>query len=161
MNSFSITKILCISLFSFAIVACKKGGDSGSTTNQQPSQRSKLLCQKPWIEIKALQSYNNISWTDAYSGLQDCVKDNQTAYVLDGSFNYNEGATKCYSTGQQIIQEGTWSFTEADENVIRTKDQLGQFSDYLILKLDNDTLHVNGSYQGASIVFTDVTYVHP
>lgn len=98
---------IAISLF-FIVIGCSKGGDSTtSVTNTQ------LLTASDWIyTAQQSKAVSSSVWTDDFVSLKACQKDNHLVFRVNGTFESNEGPTKCYSSDPQISETGTWSFAQ-------------------------------------------------
>ena len=46
--------------------------------------------------------------------MKACEKDNRIIFRTNASYETNEGATKCSTTDPQILETGTWSFTQSE-----------------------------------------------
>lgn len=162
MHTRHLIKNLSTALVLCSLFCCKKSGGSDTHDNPSLSVRAQLLCQRPWIEIAGKESFNNIGWTDVFCCIPECDKDNQFVWSTDGTYSFTTGTIKCDTSDPAVFQQGTWELTGVDDGIIRTHSSLNQSSDYLIQKLDNDTLHVTSSYESnGRTIFTDITLVHP
>lgn len=96
--------------FAFFVYSCSKGGDS--PTPSSTATKTQLLTSSDWgiagIQHKAVSAS---VWTDDFTNLGACVKDNRVAFKANGAYESNEGATKCNASDPQILETGTWSLT--------------------------------------------------
>jgi hypothetical protein len=56
------------------------------------------------------------SETDLYNAYEPCERDNYLVFKKDGSYERNEGATKCFSEDPQS-DTGTWFFVENETKI--------------------------------------------
>lgn len=101
--------------------------------------RTQLLTQKAWIQVAGREKTGSADWYDTFLSKPACEKDVQYVWKSDGSFNYNNGSTKCSSTDPQIFDQGTWLFT-TNEMILSTQENGGGGDDFTIIQLDNSTL---------------------
>lgn len=118
--------------FFVLLIACKKG--STVSGNMQ------LLTQQEWRIIKEEEKVNSDPYVDYFPFVPACSQDDKYNFKTDGTYELNEGATKCNSSDPQIITTGTWQFTQ-NETRIRI-----DVNESAIDKLTNDTLRISGSY---------------
>ena len=139
---------------------CKKNSGSNDT-NSNVSERTKLLTKAPWVEIAGRSSFNQTVWTDAFSGLANCEKDNQYVYALDKTYNWNQGPTNC--SGPQVYEQGTWEYkSNSDENIVSLKSSGGLSNEFLILTLDANTLKAQFTTNEFGVLTVyEYTYIHP
>lgn len=106
----TLTRLGMIASVSFFLfTGCSKGGDSSTTT---ATSKTTLLTSSDWSIAGAQHKDVSASvWTDDYATMQPCQKDNRIVFRANGTYETNEGATKCNASDPQIVQTGTWSFT--------------------------------------------------
>lgn len=94
----------------FLIIGCSKGGDSSTTP--PTTSKATLLTSADWgiagVQYKAVSAS---VWTDYYATMKPCEKDNRVVFRANGSYESNEGLTKCNPNDPQITETGTWSFS--------------------------------------------------
>lgn len=52
-----------------------------------------------------------VNTVDMFSNLSPCMQDNLTVLRANGSFEHNEGATKCDPAAPHVIESGTFTLT--------------------------------------------------
>ncbi len=106
-----INLLLIVSLF-IATLSCKK--------DEEPTKKE-LLCGKNWIltaeTVSPAINFNGILITDLYSQLDDCTKDDISIFNTNGTYTFEEGATKCDVNDPQVWDSGTWVFN-SDETIL-------------------------------------------
>lgn len=97
------------------IAACDK--DDDKTTKDY------LIGKTCWSFTKVESQNQDSTWTDVTSQLFDaCYLDNCINFKSDGTFIIDEGASKCKPTDPQTNNQGTWSLSP-DEKELITIDQ--------------------------------------
>jgi len=132
-------KTLLIVLLSGMILAgagCKK--DDNTKTNKDKlvgvNWKITAMTVSPAVEI------GGVSYSDLFSFLPDCSRDDLTKFNSDGTANFDEGPTKCDSGDPQTTY-GTWSLN-ADQTVLTvTSDDIP--SDNTILELTDSAMKVS------------------
>jgi hypothetical protein len=86
--------------------SCKKDNDSKSKTQ--------LLTQKSWLISNAEERTGTEPWSQdaGWSSSPACEKDDVTVFKTNFTYETNEGATKCNTSDPQIINSGTWAFSD-------------------------------------------------
>lgn len=106
-----INLLLIVSLF-LATLSCKK---------DDPPTKKDLLTGKNWIltaeTVSPAIDYNGILITDLYAQMDDCDKDDISKFNANGTYTFEEGATKCDVNGPQIFDAGTWVFN-SDQTIL-------------------------------------------
>ena len=136
--------------------SCNK--DDGNTSTAKT--KKELLTTGTWkytscIISPAYDYYGDgVMATDLFSILKPCEKDDFEVYKTDGTWEYNEGPTKCDPSYPQVFSE-PWSFT-ANE----TKMFVGTV-EHTILELTATTLKLRYSFEDSGITYTEEdTYSH-
>lgn len=106
---------------------CTRGGTenahiSYNITIVPVKTKTQLLTQRNW-KIVAIEKQDNLGrWRSAYlasfSLAPACEKDNCYVFRIKGTYEQNEGVTKCSSTNPQIIKTGTWSFQSNETKIL-------------------------------------------
>jgi hypothetical protein len=103
--------LLIVSLF-LATLSCKK--------DDTPSKKD-LLTGKNWIltaeTVSPAINFNGILITDLYAQMDDCTKDDISKFNADGTYTFEEGATKCDVNDPQVFDSGTWVFN-SDQTIL-------------------------------------------
>ena len=145
-----ISKIFTAIIFSGILVSCKKGS-SGINI----SGNTKLLTQQEWKISKEEEKVNSDPYIDHFPTVPACTRDDKYGFRTDGTYELNEGATKCNASDPQVIYNGTWQFTQNE-----TKIKIDG-NESTIEQLDNTTFIISGSY--ISVPDTNyyrITFVH-
>ncbi|MEA3427315.1 MAG: lipocalin family protein [Bacteroidota bacterium] len=137
---------------------CSKGGDS-STTPTPTTSKVTLLTSSDWgiagIQHKAVSAS---VWTDDYAGLTACVKDNKVVYRANGTYESNEGATKCNPSDPQILETGTWSLTTNETILVVQATNGNQIYNATIETLTTNSLIISFTKVDASNVTQQYKY---
>lgn len=144
---------LCIiaSAFLFLIISCSKGGDSSTPPTVS---KTTLLTSSDWGIVGVQQKAVTASvWTDNYATMKPCEKDNRVVFRANGTYETNEGATKCSASDPQILETGTWSLT-TNETVLVTQATNGT----QIWNATIETLTANSLIISYTQVVSGVTY---
>jgi hypothetical protein len=126
--------------------SCKKKNDQKS--------KMTLLTQKPWVYAKDESKINTGVWEDDFPTWLSCEKDDQIIFRTNNTYEFNEGATKCDPSDDQIIDSGAWAFTNNE-----TKITLN--GEVTIDQLDENTLIISESdvYSGTTYYYR-ATFKH-
>lgn len=121
------------------VYGCSKN-DSGTTTPAAPTKTA-LLTTKDWLMTsKQFKKTTDATWTDSYSQLSPCDKDDRYVFNAAATYEINEGATKCSASDPFIIETGTWKFAQNETLLIFTKTGSTTTQDATIETLDATTL---------------------
>ena len=127
MRTLSVT-IAFLALLS--LTACKKDGSSSNSTKKD-------LISRNWKITALTGTFPPLPTIDLYAQMSACEKDNILKISSNGTYVFDEGATKCVSTDPQIIESGNWSF-----NSTETKVTIGSDT-YDIISLSATTLVIS------------------
>jgi hypothetical protein len=141
---------LIVSLF-FAILSCKK--DDAPT-------KKELLTGKNWILVAETVTpgiyINGVLITDSYAQMDDCSKDDLSKFNSDGTYTFEEGATKCDVNDPQVWDSGTWVFNSDQTILVITSPDYGT-GNAKIIELTSSKLIVTleETDEGIKYTFTD------
>ena len=125
-----------ISLF-FILAGCSKSVDSNTTVNFTKTQ---LLTKADWIQTGSdTKLTTETVWTDNFARNSACSKDDRIVFRANGTFEINEGPTKCSPSDPQIQETGTWSFAQ-NETVFFITISGQQSDNFTIVTLTTDLL---------------------
>ncbi len=103
--------LLIVSLF-LAALSCKK--------DEEPTNKE-LLCGKNWIltaeTVSPAINFDGILISDLYAQMDDCTKDDVSKFNTNGTYTFEEGATKCDVNDPQVWDSGTWVFN-SDQTIL-------------------------------------------
>jgi len=138
-NPYTMKLKQCLLLVFLAVglctnVACKKDSKSDAAKT-----KTQLLTQKEWVQIAGRSNTDNGVWTDDWATAQACDKDDRVVFSSNGTYNFNEGSSKCSASDPQIYSQGTWILTTNDTKISIFPAGKSQ-SDMGILQLDESTL---------------------
>ena len=133
-NAIKLCLVLIV-VFS-GVVSCTK-----STTNPVTKSKTQYLTQAGWKLIKAELKTGAGPWVDQTSTISPCDLDDIALFNANGSYEQNEGATKCSPTDPQIIETGTWVFL-SNETQIKTTATGSSSSDTGVIEQLDDTTFV-------------------
>ncbi len=139
------------------ITSCKKE-ETPAPTPAAPVTKTSLLTGKTWKVTAARYKVNSGAWTDAYSTMTACQKDNVTSFTTANVYTIDEGATKCNSADPQTLN-GTWSFQNNESKIVMGYNS--QSSTQNITTLNENTMVLTQTDSSSSGVFTgETTYGH-
>lgn len=134
------------------IPACKKSDRKSKT---------EYLTQGSWKQVKYEQRAGTTgAWVDLTGTPPSCELDNLLIFLITGTYEANEGATKCNSGDPQIIDAGTWSFLTNETQISITST--GSSPDVADVDwLDDNTLQVTSNYTfGTTTYYDRQTFSH-
>jgi len=103
--------------------------------------KTQKLCGKYWISTAITISppiiVNGTPITDFFSQLDQCWKDDLQKFDENGTYTFDEGASKCSVNDPQTVL-GTWSFNSGE--TIATVSWGGATRSYTILELSSSRL---------------------
>ena len=103
--------LLIVSLF-LATLSCKK--------DEEPTKKD-LLSGKNWIltaeTVSPAVDFGGVLITDLYAQMDDCTKDDIGKFNSNGTYTFEEGATKCDVNDPQVWDSGTWVFN-SDQTIL-------------------------------------------
>ena len=136
-------------------ISCGKDSES-----EQVKTKTELLTAGTWKLIAATINpaydyYGDGSpTTNIFSILKDCERDDFEVYKTDGTFEYNEGPTKCDPSSPQVFSL-PWHF--ADNETTLFVDTV----ECIILELTANTLKLRYSFEDSGVTYTEEdTYQH-
>lgn len=98
-------------LFLFSISACSKDETPSNPTNKD-------LISRNWKVTALTGTFAPLPAIDLYAQMDACEKDDILKISSNGTYTLDEGATKCVSTDPQIIESGSWSFSNNETKLI-------------------------------------------
>jgi hypothetical protein len=90
-------------LLFFVFASCKKN-------NSDDHSKTLLISQAEWKLVKDESKIGAGAWTDNSASHLPCEKDNITIFRTNGTYEGNEGKSKCKASDPQVRVTGTWSF---------------------------------------------------
>lgn len=96
-----------LSFVTLGLSGCEKE-EAGSTkqTNEE------LITNKNWVLTGHTSKENYHPEEDQFALYEVCNTDDVYRFSNDGTFEVNEGATKCDSSDPQVVSQGTWSIKQ-------------------------------------------------
>ena len=142
---------LCLvgSLLFFGVISCKKSNDAVGKS------RTELLTQAAWKLVKDETKTGTGPWIDQTPFYSPCEKDDNFVIKLNGTYELNEGATKCSPTDPQIYETGAWVFLNNEAQIKTTSTGSSSSDTVSIDQLDENTLITSSSE-----VISGVTYYY-
>ncbi|MFT3679087.1 MAG: hypothetical protein QM791_02370 [Ferruginibacter sp.] len=139
------TSFFLFLLLFISITSCKKESAAG----KEPKTVTELLAYKGWkyTSVKASATTDG-TYEEMLSLSPACAKDNIFYFKEDGTYYISDGATKCSSGTPDVIETGTWSFFEGEDEINVSKTG-GSTVRWQITLLDKNNF--NASYYGASL----------
>lgn len=148
-----------IAFLSFIMVSCSDddGGGSGGGT---PASRTQLLTAKNWsvitltVEPAIDFDQNGTQETNLIPFIQACTLDDFERYATNGTYTFEEGASKCDPNDPQVYESGTWLWNSDETRLVR--NNAGQTSDVLVSALTNSSMTqvLTTVQQGVTYTFT-------
>jgi len=118
---------------------CSKSDND--TANPSAPTKTALLTSKDWVMTsKQIKKVTDASWTDDFSGKSPCEKDDRIVFTTTGTYEFNEGASKCSPSDPFIIETGTWKFAQNETLIVITKTGSTTMMDATIETLNSTTL---------------------
>ena len=145
-SSFTFLKtalFLAIGAVSFS--SCGDDDDSGGTPATNKT-RTQLLIENSWRQTAYTQT-DGTQVTDLFTGSLPCDADDLLKFnaanntANNGTYEYNEGASKCDPADPQVFDTGTWAFAGTDQLIVT--DANGGVLNGTILELSDNTLKVH------------------
>lgn len=143
-----ITILFLALSMAFTVTSCNKDDDDNSTpSNNNPGgsnlTKTEMLTAKKW-KMTAL----TVDGQDFYALMDDCDKDDTHEFKTDGSYTYDEGATKCDPMDDQIISQSTWKFTDNETKIEYDGEEA------TITELTETKMVLEGDFLGSKAVTT-------
>lgn len=132
---------LCIAALAIVAMSCKKDSKKSNT---------ELMSQSAWKLVKAeVKSGAATTWSDITSTYVSCEKDNNYIFRSNGTFEFNEGATKCSPGDLQIYDTGNWGFADGETKLFTQSTGLSA-SDTVSIELLSDGSFIFQQVDGSS-----------
>lgn len=145
-------KLVSVLTISSVLLLTGCGKDKGGSNTKS---RATLLTQSGWTRTSQIITLNANPPYDDHLTLAPCLQDDRYVFYTNGSFEINEGPTKCNAGDPQVKQTGTWSLAVNDTQLI-----FGG-STFTIDQLTESTLVVTYTISSGGSTFTSkTTYVH-
>ncbi len=122
------TIIIIITFLLFFFQGCKNDDNISYETK---------LTKNDWqlYDIKVIPPDSSVfMWIDT------CLKDDFIKYFMDGTYTEYEAGLKC-NPSEPIQKRGTWKLS-ADKKIMYTNDYKGEQTNYDLLLIDNEKLHL-------------------
>ncbi len=133
--------------FLFIILLLFSSCEENSDTYYK-KKNSELLTNKNWVITGHSIKENNSYDKDRFDDYDACNRDDTFRFFKNGTYELNEGRTKCNSNDPQVFQQGTWKV--GYNNLEITKMGSSTTSNYLIVELKPYKLVISSTetYQG-------------
>jgi len=140
---------------------------SKSSTSPSNKSKTQLLTQKPWVQSNEEKKIGANDWVidPSWISTPSCERDDNIVFRVDGTYEANEGPTKCNSSDDQVYDTGNWTFLNEERNLKTTGRQgTGPLVTTIITveQLDEDLLVVSVSQttNGVTTIWRS-SYKHP
>jgi hypothetical protein len=150
--------LFLLACFFVVVVSCQK--DENKNDNNTTKSKTELLTAGTWKYIGATISPaydyygDGTLTTDIFSIMKDCEKDDFEVYKTNGTWEYNEGPSKCDPSYPQIFSL-SWNFADNEAKLMLGGDE------HSILELSVNRLKLKYSFEDAGVVYTEEdTYEH-
>jgi hypothetical protein len=90
------------------ITGCKKDDTTPDTKSVLTSGSWKLTS---WTSDPAFPNGSGATIPDLYNQLPSCTKDDLSVFNANGTYNEDEGASKCNPADPQVFNQGTWTLS--------------------------------------------------
>ncbi|HKG06614.1 MAG TPA: lipocalin family protein [Pedobacter sp.] len=111
-----------------ALLACLVAFSGCKKVISTSERKAKLLTDKHW-KLTAF-TINDIDQLGEY---EDCEEDDFGVYLSNGTYQVNEGATKCEDDAPQVSEYGRWELM--DSKLIISNDEFDLTITYTIVEL--------------------------
>ncbi|MEA3444121.1 MAG: lipocalin family protein [Bacteroidota bacterium] len=135
--------IVAIATSLFVFSSCNKDDD-------EPNKKEMLTANSWKVTAFTLDSLG-FPILDIYQLMDDCNKDDLTIFNEDGTYESNEGPTKCNDADPQVIEEGTWTFNSDETQIITTSDTTQTMD---IVTLNSSKLAISYTEEEEGVVYT-------
>jgi hypothetical protein len=150
--------LLLFACIFITVVSCQKDEDNDNSSTTK--SKTELLTAGTWKYIGATinPEYDYYGdgtlTTDIFSIMKDCEKDDFEVYKTNGTWEYNEGPSKCDPSYPQIFSL-PWNFADNETRLMLGGDE------HLILELSANRLKLKYSFEDAGVIYTEEdTYEH-
>lgn len=137
-------------------VSCKK-----EVKQDKPKTKTELLTSGSWVRTSFTSDpaydwyHDGYYTTNLFDLIQPCETDNFETYYTDGTWELNEGQTKCNESDPQT---GTlpWAFTENETKIV-----FNGWDEYILVELTPTTLKLGQAFQQNGVLYQQTqTYSH-
>ena len=149
---------LFLAIGAVGFTSCGDDDDNGGTPVNKT--RTQLLIENSWRQTGYTQTTNGQT-TDLFGGdacdLDALMKLNAANNnATNGTYELNEGASKCDPDAPQVYATGTWAFSGTNDVVVTDSD--GDSQTLTILELTDNSLKLREPGPDSTIYYT-ATYV--
>ena len=137
-----VRTLLILGITILTISSCKK---------DKAKSKTDLITAGGWKIVKAEQKAGTSAWIDVTPSAA-CEKDDVMIFNTNGTFEANEGATKCSPADLQIYDTGTWSF-ESNETQLKTTSTGSPSYTVSIDQLDESTFVTTETYTSGGTTY--------
>ena len=137
-----VTWSLCITLY---FAACKSTQAINTTAtacelNFELTERAQLLLDKQWSEtsIKVLRRAGEAQTMDVTDQFMPSDLDDVIIFHRDGTFLFDEGASKARQESQQVYGAGSWTLIEENKQLVLCSQS--KYTIYEVVDLAPDQL---------------------
>jgi hypothetical protein len=127
---------------------------AASCKKDKTKSNTELMALAPWKLIKAeFKTGTATTWTDITSSYAPCEKDDNYIFSANGTYENNEGASKCSPSDPQIIETGNWGFADGETRLYNQATG-SSFRDTVSIELLNESnLVTQDKSSGSTTVF--------
>ena len=143
----------------FGIYSCKKDSTDETTT---PPTKTELLTASSWkitaqTISPAIDTLGSLK-TDLYAITDACTQDDLYNFNASKTYTFEEGATKCNPSANQIWDSGTWTFNTDETQISILSSEVGSTPSYFtILELTASNIKTTEPYIKNSVTYTITT----
>ncbi len=137
-----ILSLLMVIACFFTFSGCKKGKNKV----EGKDGRIDILVGKNW----KLTAYTENGADELQTTFANCERDNIDKYLADGTYNEDEGQTKCNQDDSQIVRTAKWRLDGS--KLILSQEDLS--TEYTIINLNSTTLKYQVRAFGVNYIYT-------
>ncbi len=140
-NILHMALMLLVSAAILTASSCKKDDD-------EQKSKTDLITSGSWKVTNMIVDppivMEGMEFSDLFAFMPDCAKDDFMTFHSDGTVVNDEGASKC-DAGDPQTSTGTWSFNDAETQIIMQEDQ-GNVA-YDLINLTDTNLEIGADMQ--------------
>ncbi|GAB2527831.1 lipocalin-like domain-containing protein [Rufibacter soli] len=121
-------------LLSILAIFCVTFSGCNNDDDEKPDDK-KLLTSKSWKLTAFTATQGSVSY-DIYGDLEPCDQDDLWKFADNGTYELNEGASKCDPSSNQVYETGTWTL----DNGTLTLTSSGSSDTYKLVEISSNTL---------------------
>ena len=117
-------KWLLVLIFPVIVFSSCQKDDDKDDQNNTPSLTNTEKIARTWVMTEGIvEAYNNntlVSTENLMNTLDPCDSDDEITFTENGTFQETEGETKCDPNNPDLIDFGTWAFSNDETTLLLT-----------------------------------------